>query len=72
LNITAAGVMTGFCLTPVAVDERDAFWKTITQSQGVLIGDKGYLSAQLKADLLHECIDLQTQLRDNMKKTCPA
>jgi Transposase DDE domain len=72
LSITADGVITGFCLTPAAGDERDALWETVTRIQGVLIGDKGYIQAQLKADLLSECIDLQTQLRDNMKETRPS
>ncbi|MDX2229443.1 MAG: IS982 family transposase [Leptolyngbyaceae cyanobacterium bins.349] len=72
LNITVTGVITSFCLTPAAGDEREALWETVSQIHGILIGDKGYLSSSLKTDLLRECIDLQTQLRDNMTDTRPA
>jgi hypothetical protein len=34
-----------------------AQWETVSQIHGVLIGDKGYIQAQLKADLLPEWID---------------
>jgi hypothetical protein len=72
LNITADGIITGFCLTAAAVDERDALWDTLGQIYGLLLADKGYIQAQLKADLLQECIDLQTQLRANMKDPRPS
>lgn len=72
LNITADGVITSFCLTPAGVDEREACWEVVTRIHGVLIGDKGYISTQLKADLLHKSIDLQTQLRDNMSDSRPS
>jgi Transposase DDE domain len=39
--------------------------------QGLLIGDKGYLSADLKRDLDALGIKLQTPLRRNMKETRP-
>lgn len=66
LNITASGVITDFALTAAATDEREALWDTVAQIRGLLIGDKGYLQAELKSQLLTECIDLQTPLRDNM------
>ena len=72
LNISATGVITGFCLTPAATDEREALWETLNHIQGLLLGDKGYISSMLKADLLRECIDLQTHLRSNMSETRPA
>ena len=72
LTISVSGVVTGFCLTPAAVDEREALWETVTQIHGLLIGDKGYISQPLKADLLQECIDLQTHLRGNMSDRRPS
>lgn len=72
LNITTDGVITSFCLTAAAVDEREALWDTVNQIYGLLLGDKGYIQAQLKTDLLQECIDLQTQLRDNMPDSRPS
>lgn len=72
LNITMTGVITGFCLTPAATDEREALWEIVGPIHGILIGDKGYISDTLKTDLWHESIDLQTPLRDNMKDTRPA
>lgn len=72
LTLSVTGVITGFCLTPAAVDEREALWDTVSQIHGLLIGDKGYISEPLKAELLREGIDLQTQLRDNLKAPRPS
>lgn len=42
LNISAAGVITGFALTPGNGDERSALSDILSGISGLLIGDKGY------------------------------
>lgn len=39
--------------------------------QGMVIGDKGYISATLRQELAHYGINLQTALRSNMHDTRP-
>jgi len=67
LIITATGVITGFSLTPANGSEREALWDIVPIIQGLLIGDKGYLSAALQQDLRQVGIELQTALRSNMQ-----
>jgi len=66
LIITATGVITGFSLTPANGSEREALWDMVSTIQGLLIGDKGYLSATLQQDLRQVGVELQTALRSNM------
>lgn len=42
--MTATGVITGFSLTPANGCERQALWDFVGAIQGLLIGDKDYLS----------------------------
>ena len=67
LVISSEGVITGFSLTPANGSERDALWETASHITGLLIGDKGYLGADLQRDLLNWGINLQTAKRSNMK-----
>jgi hypothetical protein len=71
LNLSLNGVITGFTVTPANGDERAALWEVSQGIQGLLIGDKGYLSADLKRDLDALVIQLETPLRRNMKETRP-
>jgi hypothetical protein len=71
LMISANGIITGFSLTPANVDERDALWDLVPQIQGLLIGDKGYISSFLKTELRALGIQLETALRENMKDNRP-
>ncbi len=66
LMISFDGVITGLTVTPASGGEREALWELIEGMQGLLIGDKGYLGAFLKADLTTVGMDLQTPLRANM------
>lgn len=66
LLMTATGVITGFSLTPANGCERQALWDFVGAIQGLLIGDKGYLSQLLKHDLYQVGIRLETALRSNM------
>lgn len=69
LCVSLSGVITGFTLTSANVDEREAVWEMTEPVQGLLIGDKGYLSQPLQAQLAQRQIDLQTPLRKNMSET---
>lgn len=66
LLVSADGIITGFTLTPANGDEREALWDLLPEIQGLLIGDKGYISAWLRQELQRYGIDLQTALRSNM------
>jgi hypothetical protein len=67
LLISATGVITGFSLTPANGNEREALWDMVQTIQGLLIGDKGYLSAALQHELQQVGVELETALRSNMQ-----
>ena len=67
LLISDTGVITGFTLTPANGSEREALWDLVDKIQGLLIGDKGYISAFHKAELQKMGIQLETALRSNMQ-----
>lgn len=67
LLISASGVITGFSLTPANGSEREALWEVISGIDGLLIGDKGYLSEPLQQELQPLGIRLETALRSNMQ-----
>ena len=66
LVISAEGVITGFCLTGANGSEREALWDVVDGIEGLLIGDKGYLSSSLQSDLSVNQLNLQTPKRSNM------
>lgn len=72
LMITVNGVITACTVTPAAGDEREALWDLTDGVQGLVIGDKGDLSAFLQAELATVGIDLQTPLRANMADPRPS
>ena len=53
------------------MNEREALWELTEGFQGLLIGDKGYLSLSLQSELATVGIDLQTPLRANMTDPRP-
>jgi hypothetical protein len=69
LLISATGVITGFSLTPANGSEREAVWDMVQTIHGLLIGDKGYLSAPLQQELRAVGVELETALRSNMHDT---
>lgn len=69
--IDSNGTITNFTLTPANVDERESLWDLTPSIQGLLIGDKGYISQPLKEQLAIQHIDLQTPLRSNMPDSRP-
>ena len=60
LLISLTGVITGFTLTPANGSERAALWDMVSTIQGLLIGDKGYLSRPLQHQLQAVGIQLET------------
>ncbi|MBL8249881.1 MAG: IS982 family transposase [Candidatus Competibacter sp.] len=64
--ITVKGVITACTVTAASGDERDALWELTEGVHGRVIGDKGYISASVKAELATVGMDLQTPLRANM------
>jgi Transposase DDE domain len=72
LTISLNGVITGFTVTPATGSEREALWEITQSIQGLLIGDKGYLSQPLQTDLKAVGVTLETPLRKNMPDNRPA
>ena len=66
LVITLAGTAVAFTVTAANVDERDVVPNLYDKLRGLLIGDKGFISGELKAEAAAHDIDLQTPLRKNM------
>ena len=58
-------------VTAANIDERDAAYDILDVIEGLLIGDKGYIRPQFKADCQALGIDLQTPVRKNMAESRP-
>lgn len=73
LIISASGVITGKTATAAPLDEREALFDVLPGIQGLLIGDKGYISRPLQKELLlYHQVDLETPLRRNMLDSRPS
>ena len=66
LVITLAGTAVAFTVTAANVDERDVVPNLYDKIRGLLIGDKGFISGDVKREAAAHNIDLQTPLRQNM------
>ncbi len=67
------GIIEDIVLLGAHVDERDALVDMdLSPIQGMLLGDKGFISPTLKEDLASQGIELHTPLRSNMKETRPS
>lgn len=71
LLIDLRGVAVGMTVTAANVDERDSAYDVLQAIEGVVLGDKGYIRPQFKADCEALGIDLQTPVRRNMKENRP-
>ena len=71
LLIDLRGVVVGVTVTAANVDERDAAYDILQAIEGLLLGDKGYIRPQFKADCEALGIDLQTPVRKNMQERRP-
>jgi hypothetical protein len=58
LLITLTGVITACTVTAATGDEREALWELTADFQGLVIGNKGDLSAWLQAEWATVGIDL--------------
>ena len=62
-----SGTITGLIFTAANVDERVSMFDLLDEIHGLLIGDKGYISEEVKVYLRdYMGIELQTPLRSNM------
>lgn len=66
VRINSDGALSGFMLTPANGSEREAMLAMSNEITGIMLADKGFISASLQADLAKHGIDLQTPLRKNM------
>ncbi len=69
--IDLRGTITAMTVTAANCDERDAAYDMLSAIEGLLIGDKGYIRPQFKADCQALGIDLQTPVRKNMAESRP-
>ena len=70
LVISLSGVITHKTATAAPIDERAALFDVLDGIQGLLIGDKGYISQRVHKELIvYQHIDLETPLRANMVDT---
>jgi hypothetical protein len=69
--IDPRGVVVGITITAANVDERDSVYDVLQAIAGLLLGDKGYIRPQFKADCAAMGIDLQTPVRKNMIEQRP-
>jgi hypothetical protein len=69
ITMNSLGVVSGYTVTAANIDEREAVWETVQNIEGLLIGDKGFISDHLKESLSKINIRLETSLRKNMKET---
>ena len=67
LRLASEGCAVGvLSVTAANVDERDVVPNLYDKIRGLLIGDKGFISGDLKLEAAAHDIDLQTPLRKNM------
>jgi hypothetical protein len=67
LVITLSGIISQFELTPANVEEHQVAEEVTSNIKGLVIGDKGFISKDLKKRLKEREVDLQTPLKKNMK-----
>lgn len=71
LLVNAQGVVLGLTVTAANVDERDVVPELVVGLDGLLLGDKGYIKADLREQLASQGLSLLTPKRRNMKGYSP-
>lgn len=66
IQINSDGALSGFMLTPANGSERDAMLEMSDGITGIMLADKGFISASLQSQLAERNIELQTPMRKNM------
>jgi len=67
LIITGSGLISSLMITPANIEEHQPVEQLANGIQGLLIGDKGFISKYLKQRLAKLKMNLQTPLKKNMK-----
>jgi len=67
LVINGSGLISSLMITPAHVEEHKPVEELVEGMYGILIGDKGFISKDLKMRLKRKNIDLETPLKKNMK-----
>ena len=65
--INGSGLISSLMITPAHVEEHQPVEELIKGMSGLLIGDKGFISKDLKKRLERSNIALETPLKKNMK-----
>lgn len=65
--ITGSGLISSLMITPANVEEHQPVEELLKGMQGMVVGDKGFISNDLKSRLKKVNIDLETPLKKNMK-----
>ena len=71
LVITLSGIISKFALTPANTEEHQLVEEITTSIYGLVIGDKGFIGADLKKRLKQRGVNLETPLKKNMKDGRP-
>ena len=71
LIINSIGVVSAGVFTAANIGERDVCPSLAQNIFGLLIGDKGYLSSELKIEMKKNGVYLETHLRNNMDDNRP-
>jgi hypothetical protein len=70
--IDEKGIICAYTFAKANTDEREILWDITDNISNLLIGDKGFISEELKTQLVEERnITLETPLRKNMKENRP-
>lgn len=67
--ITSSGLISSLMITPAHVEEHQPVEELLKGMHGIVIGDKGFISNDLKTRLKKLNIALETPLKKNMKDT---
>lgn len=67
--ITSSGLISSLMITPANIEEHQPVEDLLKGMRGIVIGDKGFISNNLKTKLKNLNIDLETPLKKNMKDT---
>ena len=67
LVITGSGLISSLMITPANVEEHQPVEEIVKDIHGILVGDKGFISNDLKMRLKMSNIALETPLKKNMK-----
>ena len=67
LVITGSGLISSLMVTPAHIEEHQPVEQLVRGMRGIVVGDKGFISKDLKMRLKRLNIDLETPLKKNMK-----